>query len=219
MLVHQRLGPIHENFFQDESANEGEKIGKKQWCPSGIFTKNQKRRVQRMWNREQFEEVEEEINHRLNKAKPKQEWRVKSKVVSADKVKADKAKRLAKGKAVASTSINMVFVLPAEFGVDQADVEEDIVEESLAKLVLSPEQAIFEKLEGAENRYLKPLYVKGFVNGKPISKMLVDGGAAINLMPYATFKKLGKTADDLIKTNMVLKDFGGNPSKTKGVYI
>ena len=115
----------------------------------------------------------------------------------------------------------MVFVLPAEFGVDQADVEtdveDDVVEESLAKLVLSPEQAVFEKPEGIENQHLKPLYVKGFVNGKPISKMLVDGGAAVNLMPYATFKKLGRTAENLINANMVLQDFGGNPSETKGV--
>ena len=36
-------------------------------------------------------------------------------------------------------------------------------------------------------------------------------------MPYATFRKLGRNAEDLIKTNMVLKDFGGNPSETKGV--
>ena len=212
--VHQRLGPIHQDYFQDSEDEDGTK---KQWCPSSIFTKNQKRRVQRMRNREQFQEVQEEINHRLKKAKPKQEWRVKSKVVSADEIEADKVKRLAKGKSVASTSVNMVFVLPAEFGISQAHADADVVEESLAQLVLSPEQAIFEKPEGTENQQLKPLYLKGFVNGKPMSKMLVDGGAAVNLMPYATFTKLGKNSDDLIKTNMVLKDFGGNPSKTKGV--
>ncbi len=45
-----------------------------------------------------------------------------------------------------------------------------------------------------------------------MSKMMVNGGAAMNLMPYATFRKLGRNAEDLIKTNMVLKDFGGNTS-------
>nr|AAP53050.1 retrotransposon protein, putative, unclassified [Oryza sativa Japonica Group] len=126
---------------------------------------------------------------------------------------ADEAKRLAKGKSVIAAPINMVFTLPAEFGIDQADVDE--VEEESAKLVLSPEQAVFEKPEGTENRHLKPLYINGYVNGKPMSKMMVDGGAAVNLMPYATFRKLGRNAEDLIKTNMVLKDFGGNPSETK----
>jgi hypothetical protein len=97
---------------------------------------------------------------------------------------------LLEGKAVASASVNMVFMLPAEFEAKQAEVDD--VEEASAKLVLSPEQTIFEKPEGIENRHLKPLYINGFVNGKPMSKMMVDGGAAVNLMPYATFRKLGR---------------------------
>jgi hypothetical protein len=38
---------------------------------------------------------------------------------------------------------------------------------------------------------MKPLYVRGHIDGRPISRMLVDGGAAINLMSYSVFKKLG----------------------------
>jgi hypothetical protein len=166
-------------------------------------------------NRERLQEVEQEINHRLKKAKPRQEWRVKNQVPVADDVAAEEAKRLAKGKSVVTAPINMVFTLPAEFGIDQADVDE--VEEESAKLVLSPERAMFKKPEGTENRHLKPLYINGYVNGKPMSKMMIDGGAAINLMPYATLRKLGRNAEDLIRTNMVLKDFCGNPSETKGV--
>jgi hypothetical protein len=45
--------------------------------------------------------------------------------------------------------------------------------------------------------------VKGFVDGKPMTKMLVDGGAAINLMPYTTFRKPGKGLEDLLKINMM----------------
>ena len=58
--------------------------------------------------------------------------------------------------------------------------------------------------------------MKGFVDGKPMSKILVDEGASINLMPYTTFRKLGKGPRDLIETDMMLKDFGGNASKTRG---
>ena len=164
-------------------------IRKNQWCPSGIFTENQKRRVQRLRSRERFQEVEEEINHRLRKPKPRQEWRVKNQVPVADDVATDEVKKLAKGKSVIAAPINMVFTLPPEFWIDQADVDE--VEEESAKLVLSPEQAVFEKPEGTENRHLKPLYINGYVNGKPMSKMMIDGGAVVNLMPYATFRKLG----------------------------
>ncbi len=47
--VHQRLGPMNQDCDQED-----EVIRKNQWCPSGIFTKNQKRRVQRLRNRERF---------------------------------------------------------------------------------------------------------------------------------------------------------------------
>ena len=56
----------------------------------------------------------------------------------------------------------------------------------------------------------------GFVDGKPMTKMLVDEGAAINLKPYTMFCKLGKGPEDLLETNMMLKDFGSNTSKTRG---
>ena len=49
-----------------------------------------------------------------------------------------------------------------------------------------------------------------------MNKMLVDEGASINLMPYTTFRKLSKGLGDLIETGMMLKDFGGNASKTRG---
>jgi hypothetical protein len=97
-----------------------------------------------MRNRERFQEVQQEINRRLKKTK--QEWRVKSKVTTADEVETDKAKRLINGKATASMSVNMVFMLPAEFEAKQADVDD--VEEASARLILSLEQAIFEKPEG-----------------------------------------------------------------------
>ena len=49
-----------------------------------------------------------------------------------------------------------------------------------------------------------------------MNKMLVDRGASVNLMPYTTFCKLGKGPGDLIETDMMLKDIGGNASKTQG---
>ena len=46
--------------------------------------------------------------------------------------------------------------------------------------------------------------------------MLVNGDVAINLMPYTTFCRLGKGPEDLLETDMMLKVFGGNSSKTRG---
>ena len=116
------------------------------------------------------------------------------------------------------TNIQMAFLLLSEFRAlaDQefySDFDELKYEEIVAKLSVI-QQAIFDK--PIKHRHLKALYVKGFVDGKPMNKMLVDEGASVNLMPYTTFRKLGKGPGDLIETDMMLKDFGGNASKTGG---
>ena len=104
------------------------------------------------------------------------------------------------------------FRAPADQEV-YSDFDELEHEEIVVKLTVI-QHAIFDKL--VKHRHLKALYLKGFADGKPMSKMLVDGCASVNLMPYTTFCKLGKGPGDLIETNMMLKDFGGNASKTRG---
>jgi hypothetical protein len=81
-------------------------------------------------------------------------------------------------------------------------------EEDIAHLAFGPKEAIFQKPKITEN-HLKALYMKGHINGKPISRMLVDGEAIVNLMPYSLFKKLGGSDDELIKTNMTVSGVGG----------
>ena len=78
-----------------------------------------------------------------------------------------------------SANIQMAFLLPSKFRApaDQevySDFNELEYEEIVAKLIVI-QQAIFDK--PVKHRHLKALYVKGFVDGKPMSKMLVDGGA------------------------------------------
>jgi hypothetical protein len=51
----------------------------------------------------------------------------------------------------------------------------------MAQLVLA-KQATFDK--PAKNRHMRPLYFRGYVNGKPLTKMFVDGGATVNVTPY-----------------------------------
>jgi predicted aspartyl protease len=92
----------------------------------------------------------------------------------------------------------MVYFLPNEFmapanQVVQEETSPDINEDEqlgrlMVQLVLA-KQATFDK--PARNRHMRPLYLKGYVNGKTLTKMFVDGGAAVNVMPYTTFRKLG----------------------------
>jgi hypothetical protein len=122
-----------------------------------------------------------------------------------------------------SATACMVYFLPNEFmspanQVVQEDVSPDFNEDEqlgglIVQLVLA-KQATFDK--PARNRHMRPLYLKGYINGKPLTKMFVDCGAAVHVMPYTTFRKLGMGPGDLMPTSIILNDFAGNPSDTKG---
>ena len=96
-----------------------------------------------------------------------------------------------------------------------SDIDEDPeLEEAMAQLALEPVPVTFEKPEDNKRQHLKALFLKGFVDGKPVTKMLVGVGATVNIMSYVMLRKLGKSSDDLTKTDMMLKDFEGVVSPT-----
>ncbi|XP_022683761.1 S-(+)-linalool synthase, chloroplastic-like [Setaria italica] len=105
----------------------------------------------------------------------------------------------------------MVFFLPMEF-MSPTDHEATEAEQEMAQLALEPMLATFEKSEDEKRRHLKALFLKGQVDGRPVTKLLVDGGAAVNIMSYAMFRKLGR--DDVLRrfTNSA-GEFSLAPSK------
>jgi hypothetical protein len=46
--------------------------------------------------------------------------------------------------------------------------------------------------------------------------MLVDNNATVNIMPHSVLRRLGRSAKDLIKTNVTLSDFNGQASEAQG---
>jgi hypothetical protein len=138
----------------------------------------------------------------------KQEWRVKEKIsapalIASDddmNLLGDDESPLIKDGSLALTDldINMVFTLSTEFRG---------VEEEIAQMCLGPKEAMFEKPEESSHHF-KPLYIRGHIDGRPISNMLIDGGASVNLMSYYVFKKLGREDDELMQTNLILNDMG-----------
>jgi hypothetical protein len=101
--------------------------------------------------------------------------------------------------------INMVFTLPAEFRG---------AEDEIAQMCLDPKEVVFKNEESSQ--HLKSLYLQGHIDGKPISRMLVDGGVAMNLMSYSIFKKFRKEDDELMKTNLTLNGVRGNLMEARG---
>jgi hypothetical protein len=213
--VFRRLGPVPHQHEQAEPPRkkedfeeEEDKYHQPRWCPDGL-NRSQKRRVQRLRSLEEAEakylemlrkahpDLVDKVHHTQKREShpPKKEWRPKP-------TRAD---------AKAWADAHMVFVLPAEF---YAQSREEL---PVAQLDLGPRPVIFEKPRGKNYKHLKALYLKGYINGQPINKMLVDTGEAINIMPYSVLGRLRHSTGDLINTNVTLSDFNGPISEAQGV--
>jgi hypothetical protein len=90
------------------------------------------------------------------------------------------------------------------------------MEEEVAQMSSGPMEAMFEKPEES-SQHMKPLYVRGHIDGRPISRMLIDDSVAVNLMLYSAWKKLGREGDKLMKINLTLNGVGGNSMEVGGV--
>jgi hypothetical protein len=139
---------------------------------------------------------EKESDEHFNDIRPvilmKQQWRVKEKANTPapmtsgddmDLLDNDEAPLIKDGSPPpTSMHTNVVFTLLAKFRG---------AEEEVAQMCLSPKDVVFKKPEES-SQHLKLLYIQGHIDGKPISRMLIDSGAAVNLMPYSIIKDLGK---------------------------
>jgi hypothetical protein len=158
-----------------------------------------------------LEEAEAQYLETLRKARPDLAEKVRNpREVESSSKKVWRPKKL-KADVKTSADARMVFVLPAEF---HAPSREEV---PMAQLDLGPRPVIFEKPREKNYRHLKALYLKGYINGQPVSRMLVDTGATVNIMPYSVLRKLGHSFGDLIKTNITLSDFNGPTSEAQGV--
>jgi hypothetical protein len=165
--------PDEEIFYRDPNIRHVEsteihyqpvlKTKLPQWCPEGL-TKTQKRRIQRERQEDLYRE-ESSSNERPEH----RQWQLKH-----------------KGKGP-STYINMVFMLPMGFLAPSDDEEDVVLSDQVAQLALDPMMAVFEKPTDDERQHLKALFVKDRVDGQLVSKILIDGGAAINIMPYMMY--------------------------------
>ncbi|CAL2230091.1 unnamed protein product [Prunus armeniaca] len=101
-------------------------------------------------------------------------------------------------------SMNMVLVLLAE-----PKTKEELLAVAFNEVI--------PKDEPNKYRHLKPLYISAHVKGVPVSKVFVDCGATVNILPYSLMKKLDKSKEDLIPSDVVMSSFVDDKSKTIGV--
>jgi hypothetical protein len=191
-----------------ENFEEEDKYHRPHWCPDGL-SRSQKRRIQRLHT---LEEAEEQYLEMLRKVRLNLEVQVHcTQKKESHPRKKEWCPKPTKADGTASTGINMVFILPPEFYAP------DRKELPVAQLDFGPRLVIFEKPQEKNYKHLKALYLKGYINGHPVNKMLIDTGAAVNIMPYSVLRWLGRSVKDLIKANVTLSDFNGQASEAQGI--
>ncbi|CAL8993418.1 unnamed protein product [Prunus brigantina] len=82
---------------------------------------------------------------------------------------------------------------------------------------LAAEQLFFSEPTKEKANHLRPLFIITNFGGVLIPKVMVDGGAAINLLPHRLLVKMGRTEKDLIPTRLTVTNFAGGISKTHGI--
>lgn len=81
-----------------------------------------------------------------------------------------------------------------------------------------PKKVIIEKPTPQMTKHIRPLYIKAHVNGKPVARVLIDNGSAVNVLPVRMLGNLGKSEEDLIPTEVSVAAFTGETTKTIGVF-
>ena len=66
-------------------------------------------------------------------------------------------------------------------------------------------------------RHIRPLYVRAHFNGKPVSKVLVDNGLVVNVMPLRILRAFGRSIGDFIEIEVFVSAFTGEISMTLDV--
>jgi len=124
---------------------------------------------------------------------------------------------------------NVVSILPAKYDVVSKveESKEDYNPEDMEKYKSmscyvtdygygNQQKAIFEKSNGSMKSHLKPLFVQAKVDDIRVNKVLVDGGAAVNLMRQYLLKRIGKCDVDLKPHNVVFSNYEGKTGFSLG---
>ncbi|KAK9682045.1 hypothetical protein RND81_10G046800 [Saponaria officinalis] len=72
---------------------------------------------------------------------------------------------------------------------------------------------------GVDNQHSKALYLKVRLEGKTVSKVLVDNGATSNIVPITILQLIGKTEDDITPGKVTIVGFAGTPEFCEGTIM
>ncbi|KAM2655111.1 hypothetical protein EV2_026540 [Malus domestica] len=79
------------------------------------------------------------------------------------------------------------------------------------------DEMVFSRPSISLANHLKPIYVSAHLEGVPFKRILIDGGAAVNVLPAKQMRKMGRGTEDLIPTDLTVSSFSGAITKTHGI--
>ena len=100
-----------------------------------------------------------------------------------------------------------------EEDVDHGEVTIEFFEEC------RPQKVIVKKPFMEMTRHINPLYVRAYLNGRSVSKVLIDNGSIVNVMPMRMLRALGRSVNDLIETKVVVSPLLEKYSRPWGYYL
>ncbi|RYR27207.1 hypothetical protein Ahy_B02g061549 isoform A [Arachis hypogaea] len=106
--------------------------------------------------------------------------------------------------------VGTISIIPTEYlGECKSNPNEDYDqedEEAFSFIRIEDEPGLFPRPTERQMSHLRPLHIVAVVNGFKINKVLIDGGAAISLLPERMLGKVGKHVDELVPTNIATTD-------------
>ncbi|XP_070668282.1 uncharacterized protein [Malus domestica] len=78
-------------------------------------------------------------------------------------------------------------------------------------------QMVFNRPSLAQANHLKPIYLTAHLEEVLFKRVLIDGGSSVNVLPIKQMKKLCRSEEDLIPTDLTVSSFSGAITKTYGI--
>jgi len=119
--------------------------------------------------------------------------------------------------------LQIEYDVPSEVNeVDSDFTDEMAIHRPLCYYVMNngsveDQHAVFERPDVSMRLHLKPLFIQAKINGVGVNKVLVDGGATVNLLPQSFLRKIGLFDSNLKPHNVILTNYEGTTGNSLGV--
>nr|KYP31280.1 hypothetical protein KK1_048525 [Cajanus cajan] len=117
-------------------------------------------------------------------------------------------------------AVNEQEVIHREDFFDDPNYESKIIwVNQILRVIPKFNSAVFDSPMEEMKGHLKPLLLTLMIEEQEVNKVLVDGGAAVNILPKTMLKMFGKSLAHLKPHNLMISDYVGTSSHPEGLIL